>query len=244
MIGPGGHHYRCGPHRRLLVYGSHHGCSHRKRILGNRMTAEVRRCVICGGAEQPGNLLSEDGVDGDALIHLHCYNSPAAREWRAQRCRVDPMYARSMRLMTLREPVACEHCGVALNLLPKAIGMGAGSWEVTCIQCPRPGPASLSAYGEAREYFAQLANVRHDFILGRNLDDVDRRVAELAMKADHLVNGLVCGSRCPCGGQFSIAAKPRCPHCGEVAFDSYFHLVDNPQSEERRARLRALGADV
>jgi hypothetical protein len=33
---------------------------------------------------------------------------------------------------------------------------------------------------------------------------------------------------CECGGRFSLAAPPRCPHCRAVVLDSCFHFAFLP----------------
>ena len=71
--------------------------------------------------------------------------------------------------------------------------------------------------------------VEQDFIRGRGLDDIDRRVAGIAQAYDHLINA----QQCSCGGRFSLSAKPRCPRCDAVAFDSYFHDVDERNEPAR-----------
>jgi hypothetical protein len=90
------------------------------------MNAQSRVCVICDRAEEAQNPFCYDGLDDDVAIHIKCWGSEDANAWREQLRATDPAYDRSLRLMTLREPVTCPHCRVSLEMSPKAVGMGAG----------------------------------------------------------------------------------------------------------------------
>jgi hypothetical protein len=196
----------------------------------------ARLCVVCGGWEHPDDPLCADGFDDDELIHLRCYNSPGARAWREQRRAAEPAYDRYWRLMTVREPVRCPACDAALDLSPKAVGMAAGCWSVHCTTCHRTSVERFSGYGPGKEGWVKIEMIRADFVRSRHLDRLDERVRQVARDYDRFVDPF----SCKCGGRFSLAAKPRCPHCERVVVDTYFHVVDEPLTEEQRKRLETL----
>jgi hypothetical protein len=119
---------------------------------------------------------------------------------------------------------------------PKAVGIGAGSWDVHCGACHRTGSDSFSGYGQSRVGYGMIVSIRGDFVRSRRLGTVEARVVELARTFDHFINK----APCECGGRFSLAAKPRCLRCDGVAVDSWFHVLDEPLSEGQRKRLEAL----
>jgi hypothetical protein len=200
------------------------------------MHSATKTCAVCGETEQPENPLCEDGLNDDAFIHLRCYNSIGAKTWRAARRAADPAYDRYWKLMTIREPIACPHCKAALEISPKAVGMGAGSWSVHCTTCHRSSPKSFLGYGETSDAYSNLERIRGDFVSSRNLEQIDARMNDLASANDHYVNQ----QPCQCGARFSLAAKARCLCCDRVVIDSYFHVVDEPLSKERIEQLEAL----
>ena len=195
-----------------------------------------RVCVVCGGTEQQQNPLCADGFDDEELIHLRCYDSEGAAAWRERRYAKDPAYDRYCRLMAVRVPVHCPHCSASLDMSPKAVGMGAGSWPVNCTACHRTSPRNFSGYGAGEDGYLRLESIRGDFVRSRDLEHIDQRVRKVARDFDRLIEY----GRCTCGAPFSLAAKPRCPHCDHVVFDTYFHVIDEPLSEEQRKRLDAL----
>ncbi len=69
-----------------------------------------------------------------------------------------------------------------------------------------------------------LEGLRGDYLRGRNLEAIPRRMAELAARHDPPGEA----GDCPCGGRYSLSAPSRCPGCGEVLLDSLFHDVCPP----------------
>ena len=125
-------------------------------------------------------------------------------------------------LMTLAYPLVCPACGTQLAMNPKAIGMGAGSWEVQCTACSRILSGGISGYNQQTALaYNQLTTLRRRFVESGNLGLVEEEVIAVAREYDPSLKRPLCD----CGASFSIAAKPRCPACGAVAFDSYFHYV-------------------
>jgi len=112
---------------------------------------------------------------------------------------------------------------------PKAIGMGAGSWEIQCTECPRILFGELSGYdpGTAAAY-VKLSQLRQKFVDSNDLGLVEAEISALSQDYDSFLTS----RHCDCGATFSIAAKPRCPDCSTVVFESYFHYVfkQNPKA--------------
>jgi hypothetical protein len=187
-----------------------------------------RLCVACGRPAWEGNRLLAVYLDVE-LVHQSCLISPALQAWEEARRAADPAYDRWCVLMrTLGHRFACPHCGASLALWPKAGGnMGTPYWAMGCLNCHRTGPGALSAFdgtAETQAVFGPMLDLKRDFALSRDLDRIARRVAELARQYDHRINP----EPCACGGRFSLSAKPRCPRCDVIAFDSYFHEVYEP----------------
>ncbi len=131
-------------------------------------------------------------------------------------------------LMTLAQPVACPQCHAQLAINPKAIGMGAGSWEVQCAACFRILYGGVSRYDvRTAPAYQRLAEHRRQFVDSGDLASVEAEVIALARDHDASIKQ----RRCECGSQFSIAAKPRCPVCSAVVFESYFHYVFTPATK-------------
>lgn len=180
------------------------------------------RCELCGGAAEPRNPLVPDEFYPGVQLHLHCLNSEAGVRWTRMRAEADPLYARYLSLITMGHQVTCSACGSSERLSPKATGMGAGHWEVSCRSCHRYRPL-LSAYRSSmeRELYDTLSSLAHEFRLSANSTDILARVDQLALEADSLLPE----ETCSCGGQFSLAARPRCSNCQEVLLDSPFHIT-------------------
>jgi hypothetical protein len=129
-------------------------------------------------------------------------------------------------LMTLAHPVDCPNCGVALAMNPKAIGMGAGSWEIQCVQCPSILFGGLSGYDpRTAPAYQRLSHLRNEFVDSGDLHSGELEVLALAQQYDSVLKR----TRCECGASFSIAAKPRCPDCKAVVFQTFFHYVFRPK---------------
>ena len=131
-------------------------------------------------------------------------------------------------LMTLAHPITCPQCSAQLAMNPKAIGMGAGSWEVQCAACSRFLCGGVSGYDtRTAPAYRRLSELRRQFVDTGDLASVADEILTLARDCDATFSD----RRCECGAQFSIAAKPRCPACSAVAFDSYFHYVFTPATK-------------
>lgn len=180
------------------------------------------RCELCGGAAETQNPLVPYEFYPGVQLHLHCLNSPAGVSWTRERAEADPAYARYLSLITMGHEVACPACSSSERLSPKAIGMGAGHWEVNCRGCHRHRPL-LSAYrgSRERELYDTLSGLALEFRLSANPAGILTRVEHLAIEAD----SLFAGETCSCGGRFSVAARPRCSRCNEVILDSPFHFT-------------------
>jgi hypothetical protein len=197
----------------------------------------ARVCAACGGWEHPDDPLCVDRFDDDEeLIHFRCYNSARAVAWREERRAEDPTYDRYLRLTTPREPVHCPHCSAMLEMSSRVVGMMGSMLPVNCTKCHRATTRAFS-FGEPGEaIWAWIDAIRADFVRARHLDSIDERLREVAREYNRFVDPFPC----KCGGQFSLAAKPRCPRCEHVAFDTYFHVIDDPLSEEQRKRPESL----
>ena len=131
-------------------------------------------------------------------------------------------------LMTFAHPITCPECGAHLAMNPKAVGMGAGSWEIQCVACSRILFGGVSHYNKRTTLaYAQLETLRRQFVDSGDLSLVDAEVIALARDYDTYIKQ----PRCQCGSPFSIAAKPRCPVCNAVAFETYFHYVFKPDAK-------------
>lgn len=185
--------------------------------MGNR-----QRCELCGGIAEAQNPLVPDEFYPGVRLHLHCLNSPAGADWTRMRAEADPSYARYLSLITSGHQVACPSCGASERLSPKASGMGAGYWEANCRSCHRYRPL-LDAYRGPmeRESYETLCGLAREFRLGANAAGILARVEQLAVEVDSLLPE----GTCSCGGQFSLAARPRCSRCREVLLDSPFHVT-------------------
>jgi hypothetical protein len=178
-------------------------------------------CAVCGAAEQPQNPLGREGLWDELRVHHYCFNSPAGRAWRNAKRAAEPLYDRYIRLSTVGLPIECPNCRHPLIASAKARGMGTATWRVPCLNCYRYRPEPMYPFGAYEAPFDALQAVEHHFIRSHRLGETDDRVAEIARACDFIINA----RPCVCGGHFSLAAKPRCPRCNAVAFDSYFHDV-------------------
>lgn len=152
---------------------------------------------------------------------LDCLNAPEGIAWRKAKRAADLTYDPYLTLIAVRLPTACPECGQPIYVSAKARGMASARWDVNCLKCHRHRPEPLYAFGEAGAAFDALQRVEQDFIHSRGLADIDHQVAAIARAYDHLVGS----EPCPCGGRLSLTAKPRCPRCDAIAFDSCFHVV-------------------
>ena len=140
------------------------------------------------------------------------------RDWQSKRKSENAQYRRYWDLMTVGFPVECPECSKPVALIPKAVGMSAGNWEVNCIDCHNATSRGLSGYTE-RSAYNTLEELLEDYRMNR-LTHIDAAVHELAKRYDSQLPD----ATCHCGGSYSIAAKPRCIYCDAVVIDSYFHF--------------------
>lgn len=173
--------------------------------------------VYNGGAPREDPRIPEEYYPG-LWCHLSCLDSPAGIAWREERTRRDPGYARYLRLSTVGLPVVCPSCGRECCLSAKARGMGADTWETCCTECSRT--TFLDGYAHDAEY-QRVSAAERAFLLDQNSDAWRTEVLALARTAD----GKLRDRTCVCGGRFSLAAQPRCPHCRAVLLDSFFHYA-------------------
>lgn len=183
------------------------------------------RCDLCGRPAQPRDPLVPDEFYPGVHLHLHCLNSPVGKAWTQRRAEADPLYARYLMLITLGHEHECPACGSVERISPKAIGMGAADWEVSCDSCHRNRPL-LNAYRSAaeRELLQTLGTLARDFAKSPDPDPILAQVEQLALRHDSMLPP----ERCPCGGTFSLAARPRCSSCQAVLIDSPFHFTLPP----------------
>ena len=183
------------------------------------MGYSVSRCLFCDRLADGVEFMMADEYHDGVRYHVGCINSDAGREWVEQRRRQDPGYRRYLDLMTVGLAHRCPSCGHEHLMSPKATGMGAGSWEVSCTVCHRHRRGLLAYIPEQSPAYQRLEQIRGDFVRGRDLEKVDRELAELAHAVDHML------PPCDCGGATSVAARPLCPSCHAIVSDSAFNIV-------------------
>jgi hypothetical protein len=193
----------------------------------------ARVCIACGGWEHSDDPLCADRFDDEELIHFRCYNSAAAVAWREQRRAEEPAYDRYLWLKTHRQPVRCPHCSAMLDMSPRVTGMMGSMLPVNCTRCHRATTSRFSFDRPGEAIWRRIEVIRGDFVRSRHLDRIEECLRQVAREYDRFVDPFPC----KCGGRFSLAAKPRCPRCEHVVFDSYFHVVDEPLSEDERKQL-------
>src|SRR5687768_13342353 len=170
---------------------------------------DPNRCFICGKGERSQDPLCPDGMDGEVVIHLRCLNSPEARAWRDRKQSEDPVYARYSMLRTMGVDLDCPTCAAKLSVGPKAVGMGAGAWSVYCLKCSNR--VEMLEYSPTAPAYDAMSRLGKDFDRSRRLEEIPAAVSQIAAKYDHFLP-----QPCPCGGRFSLAAKPRCPECSGI----------------------------
>ncbi len=110
--------------------------------------------------------------------------------------------------------------------------MGAGNWEVNCLNCHYTASRGLCGYSNETAY-RQLEELREDYLMGK-LAHINAGVYELARHYDSQLPE----KKCRCGGCFSLAAKPRCIYCNAVLIDSFFHYSGALRLGLSKARAR------
>ncbi len=178
-------------------------------------------CFVCHGSERNGEPQIPEEYYPGLWCHLACLNSSRGIAWRKARTQSDPGYARYLRFSTVGLPVVCPSCGAHCCLSAKARGMGAGIWEACCLQCSRTTILKGSAHGAE---YQRVSDAERTFLLASNSDGWQTEVLALARTADEKLRERTCA----CGGRFSLAGKPRCPHCRAILLDSFFHYASLP----------------
>jgi hypothetical protein len=184
----------------------------------------MRTCAICGNSEESErNRLQADEVNPEIFIHWQCQLSPEYQNWFKSQRKKDPIYNRYWDMMTVGKPTICRRCDEHQVISPKAVGMGAGSWELHCTRCHRLTSNSLNGYKDTATY-QQLTQLRKDFLRSNDLESITEVITSLADALETESSP----QNCRCGGCFSIKAKPRCVKCDEILVDSYFHISFKP----------------
>lgn len=182
----------------------------------------MKKCIVCKEShDAPQNPLHEENpLRPQIYVHSRCLNQPAYDSWVEEQRELDPEYARYWDMMTYGLPCACPGCGLGLSLAPKAVGMGADSWEVCCDTCSQSLANGVSAYTHS-EVYSRLEALREKFLIGKDLTDLKKELLALSRECTVLLEN----NNCNCGGCFSVAAPPRCPQCNSIVIDSCFHTV-------------------
>jgi hypothetical protein len=96
--------------------------------------------------------------------------------------------------------------------------MAAGTWETCCTRCSNV--TLLNDHADPAAY-DRVSAAEQMFLLEGQDSGWRAVVTDLARRADAKLDR----TRCPCGGRFSLAAEPRCPHCRAILLDSFFHFA-------------------
>ena len=179
----------------------------------------MNTCAVCSGPDAPQNPLIPEEFYPTEFIHLHCLNSAEGRRWRDERKARDAGFKRYMDLITVGRKVPCPACSSDDNSLSQKSSGHSPMFELCCTSCDRYSHG-LSPYTHA--VTGPLSDLRQDFVLGVNLERIEPEVERLSREQAAKVPP----EKCPCGGSFVIAAKPRCHQCKAVLADTYFHFND------------------
>ena len=180
----------------------------------------MKSCIICGKSDDTKmNPLNMESPFFPDFVHSQCLITKQYQNWIEKHKNENAQYRRYWNLMTVGLPVECPQCKRRVGLFPKAIGMGAGNWEVNCSDCHNASYQGLSGYTHDLAY-SQLEELREQYLIGK-VEDIDTQNQKLA----NLYDSKLPWQKCDCGGHFSLAAKPRCIYCNAVLIDSYFHCA-------------------
>ena len=179
----------------------------------------MKKCIICGSSDDTkmNPLNPESGFYPDCFVHSQCLMTQQYRDWMEKRKSENWQYRRYWDMITVALPVECPQCHQQVGLFPKAVGMGAGNWEINCSNCHNVASRGLCGYTNQRVY-SKLEELREDYMMGR-LNLINAEIHKLATQYDSQLPE----KKCSCGGRFSLAAKPRCIYCDAVLIDSFFH---------------------
>ena len=157
-----------------------------------------------------------DGFCSDIYIHINCLNSKEGKRWREDRAKSDELYRGYLELITHGREVNCPACRTRCKLYSKSRDVGY-VWELCCDQCGEVSLNGLSAYTSEDDVhlLEELKSLEASYF--RTKDEA----IQVRMEAISALRGTF--GRCACGGQFVIAAYPRCSNCFTPLLDSYFH---------------------
>ncbi len=186
-------------------------------------------CLACGGIESD-DLRPESPVYPQIFVHQHCLNTESMRAWRRAQELENPVYQRYRFLMSAGAEVLCSECHLRHWLWPKSIGMGAGSWQTHCSHCYRLGQAVSPVMREAtdEDVASRIEHFRQQFLLEGQTPAITVTMQTLAKRYDTQANP----APCRCGGQFSLAASPRCKRCGHILYETYFNYALPPRASD------------
>jgi hypothetical protein len=173
-------------------------------------------CAICGYAFTSPHQIASSPKLPDVKYHLGCPSTVEGRVWQADLEREHPAVERERRLRTFRHPVRCGRCGLWQALSPTPTGLMSPPWDGNCDSCFRHRPL-VNGY-ESRELWSRLHDLKRHFLDGEWSDGFEAELTTLDTEvADR--------PTCECGGEFSLAARPRCRRCTAVMDDSFFSVV-------------------
>jgi hypothetical protein len=178
----------------------------------------AERCYACGNRLQEGDAAQALDYYTGVWCHDTCLNSPQGIAWREHKRKSDPGFDRFWRLQAVGLRTTCPSCGKDCLIAAKARGMAAGDWQTCCSRCSNI--TTLNGYVYSQDYEALMA-AEKEFLRDGKSTGWQIQVENLALTVDRKLTE----RRCSCGGRFSVAAKPRCPHCHEVLLDSCFHFA-------------------
>lgn len=179
----------------------------------------AKQCVICHKTNRQGRMF-QNGYYSNIWMHSECMGTEKTKKWHLQRQREDAGYNRYVELTNDGALIKCDKCGHENIFCVKAFGP---AWEACCDQCHKVNKIALDAYAkEDEDIFRELQKLNKEFLL--NSDDKKIEKIEKAVELISSQNGP--SGKCSCGGEYLIAARPRCIHCNQIVFDSYFHYVD------------------
>jgi hypothetical protein len=131
------------------------------------------------------------------------------------------MTNREKDLLVFGKPVLCPVCKKTSYLYPKAVGYQPYIWEVNCGSC-HVFDLGINACNPGHEQLHNsLSKLRERYFNGETSAVFVEDIKELARVYDQTLKNRVC----VCGGNFSIAANPKCIHCDVDIFNSYFHYA-------------------
>ena len=183
-------------------------------------------CFVCGGTDE-SELHAESPIYPDVYVHSSCCDTETAVSWCRAREQEDPRYKRYRISHSIEVEVICGTCQTRHWLHSRSVGMAAGNWPTHCTQCYRLGKTFSEFDPQTREYVGgRLDQLEWQFYFEGLTPEIEAAMQAFAAQYDKHTNP----QPCLCGGQFSIAAKPRCKHCSQVLYDTYFNFAVPPRA--------------